>query len=114
MRSVSQDEVDVDGRLHFNRLAVEFVGLIAGSADCRHCGLGQHRLAAYDMRLFYKSLFGNDSLNHHRSLNVSHFCNRRVDGLDGREEMAFRDSGGNTNRAGWSGATDHGRSRWND
>lgn len=109
--SIPQDEIDVDGGVHFDWLAVEFVGLVAGAGDGFQCGMGEHGWAADDVRLFYESLFGDDGFDHDCSLNAGLFRDDRVDGLDGSEQASSCDSGRYANRACRLDARRRGRKR---
>ena len=107
-------EVDADGGVDFSGVSVEEEWVVASVADGVECCALQHGGAADDVRGFNVAGFGDDGLHDDGASDVGGAGYGWVDGLDGGEEQAGEDSGGDVEwadaRGGGAGDGDDGTS----
>src|SRR5208283_6081562 len=107
--TTSEREVDVNLRVNLHGIAVEVVRLVAPLLYSLDCCLGQHGMAAQDMKILHRAIFADHRLQDHRSLNAglagewrilrSHFVNEKALGHTRRDADFLYDRPGQSGRS---------------
>src|SRR6185312_338061 len=83
-------EVHRNLSIHFDRLAVQKVGLIAPLLYGINSSRGQHWMPTDDMKVLYSSVFPDNCLENHGSLNASLACQGRISGTNFVNQQTLR------------------------